>query len=183
MQYMAQQGFVVFSIDGRGSLNRGMAFESAVHRKLGTIEMQGWWHTEWDCTPPGTTWPGSIAVDSKGIMVDWLVNGWLDVAAGLDWDASSMHHRRVRSGTDEDPRFGAWDSPLSSLGYGRSWGEHPQERLIADFDFSAVPGEVWALDRLAAQVLRAKPGIQDPNRVRNGTRIPGHPLHTPNLQP
>lgn len=40
MQYMAQQGFVVFSIDGRGSLNRGMAFESAVHRKLGTIEMQ-----------------------------------------------------------------------------------------------------------------------------------------------
>lgn len=176
-----------FDIDAEGQLYRLRDGRMAIYHRQdggwrtvvpskGAVGInQGWWHTEWDCTPPGTTWPGSIAVDSKGIMVDWLVNGWLDVAAGLDWDASSMHHRRVRSGTDEDPRFGAWDSPLSSLGYGRSWGEHPQERLIADFDFSAVPGEVWALDRLAAQVLRAKPGIQDPNRVRNGTRIPGRP--------
>jgi dipeptidyl-peptidase-4 len=39
MQYMAQQGFVVFTIDGRGSANRGFDFESAVHRQLGTLEM------------------------------------------------------------------------------------------------------------------------------------------------
>ena len=37
---MAQKGFVVFSIDGRGSLNRGHAFESAVFRQLGTLELE-----------------------------------------------------------------------------------------------------------------------------------------------
>ncbi len=40
MQYMAQKGFYVFTIDGRGSLNRGFEFESAVHRQLGTLEME-----------------------------------------------------------------------------------------------------------------------------------------------
>ena len=38
--YMAQNGFVVFTIDGRGSANRGFAFESAIHRQLGTLEME-----------------------------------------------------------------------------------------------------------------------------------------------
>ncbi len=39
MNYMAQQGFVVFGLDNRGSANRGFAFESAMHRQLGTVEM------------------------------------------------------------------------------------------------------------------------------------------------
>lgn len=40
MHRLAQQGFVIFSIDGRGSANRGLAFESAVHRQLGTLEIE-----------------------------------------------------------------------------------------------------------------------------------------------
>lgn len=40
MQFMAQQGYIVFTIDNRGSLNRGFDFESAVHGKLGTLEME-----------------------------------------------------------------------------------------------------------------------------------------------
>lgn len=39
MQLMAQKGYIVFTVDGRGSANRGHAFESAVHRQLGTLEM------------------------------------------------------------------------------------------------------------------------------------------------
>jgi dipeptidyl-peptidase-4 len=39
-QYMAQKGYVVFSIDGRGSADRGFEFESAIHRKCGTYEME-----------------------------------------------------------------------------------------------------------------------------------------------
>jgi dipeptidyl-peptidase-4 len=39
-QYMAERGFVVFTIDGRGSANRGLAFEQAVFRHLGTVEMK-----------------------------------------------------------------------------------------------------------------------------------------------
>jgi dipeptidyl-peptidase 4 len=39
-QYMAEHGYVVFSIDGRGSDMRGKAFEQAIHRQLGTVEME-----------------------------------------------------------------------------------------------------------------------------------------------
>jgi len=39
-QYLAQQGFVVFSLDNRGSANRGFEFESAVHRQMATLEME-----------------------------------------------------------------------------------------------------------------------------------------------
>lgn len=39
-EYMAQHGYIVFSMDGRGSSNRGLAFEQAVYRNLGTYEME-----------------------------------------------------------------------------------------------------------------------------------------------
>lgn len=39
-QYMAQRGFVVFTMDGRGSGNRGLAFEQAVFRNLGVNEVK-----------------------------------------------------------------------------------------------------------------------------------------------
>lgn len=38
-EYLAQNGYVVFSMDGRGSANRGQKFEQAVFRQLGTVEM------------------------------------------------------------------------------------------------------------------------------------------------
>lgn len=37
--YMAQKGFIVFTLDGRGTSNRGKAFEQAIHRHLGDNEM------------------------------------------------------------------------------------------------------------------------------------------------
>lgn len=39
LYYMAQQGFVVFTVDGRGSDNRGIEFEQAIFRHLGTQEI------------------------------------------------------------------------------------------------------------------------------------------------
>lgn len=38
-EYMAQNGYIIFTMDGRGSSNRGMKFEQAVFRNLGTTEM------------------------------------------------------------------------------------------------------------------------------------------------
>jgi dipeptidyl-peptidase-4 len=38
-EYMAQHGYIVFTMDGRGSSNRGMKFEQATFRQLGTAEM------------------------------------------------------------------------------------------------------------------------------------------------
>lgn len=38
--YMAQKGYVIFTLDNRGSANRGRDFEQAIHRRVGTIEME-----------------------------------------------------------------------------------------------------------------------------------------------
>ncbi|MBP6625648.1 MAG: DPP IV N-terminal domain-containing protein [Chitinophagaceae bacterium] len=38
--YLTQKGYIVFVMDGRGSANRGFNFESAIHRQLGTLEME-----------------------------------------------------------------------------------------------------------------------------------------------
>ncbi len=39
-QYMAQKGFIVFTVDGRGTDYRGKTFSQATHRQLGTKEME-----------------------------------------------------------------------------------------------------------------------------------------------
>lgn len=39
-QYMAQKGFMVFTLDGRGTSHRGKVFEQAIHRQLGDKEME-----------------------------------------------------------------------------------------------------------------------------------------------
>lgn len=39
MYWMAEQGYLVFTVDNRGSDNRGFAFESVIHGKLGVNEM------------------------------------------------------------------------------------------------------------------------------------------------
>lgn len=38
-EYLAQHGYIVWTMDGRGSSNRGQKFEQAVFRQLGTVEM------------------------------------------------------------------------------------------------------------------------------------------------
>lgn len=40
MHQLAQEGYIVFTLDNRGSDNRGRAFEQATFRKLGTVEME-----------------------------------------------------------------------------------------------------------------------------------------------
>ena len=37
--YMANKGFILFTLDNRGTSNRGADFEQAIHRNLGTIEV------------------------------------------------------------------------------------------------------------------------------------------------
>ena len=39
-EYLAQHGYIVWTMDGRGSSNRGQKFEQAVFRQLGTVEME-----------------------------------------------------------------------------------------------------------------------------------------------
>ncbi len=39
LNYLAEQGYVVFTLDNRGTSNRGLAFEQAIFRNLGTLEV------------------------------------------------------------------------------------------------------------------------------------------------
>ncbi len=39
LNLMAQQGYVVFTLDNRGSANRGFEFESIIHRQCGEVEL------------------------------------------------------------------------------------------------------------------------------------------------
>jgi dipeptidyl-peptidase-4 len=39
-QYMAEHGYIVFTLENRGSSGRGLAFEQATFRQLGTVEME-----------------------------------------------------------------------------------------------------------------------------------------------
>ena len=36
---MAQQGYVIFQLDNRGSYNRGKKFEDAIYKNLGVVEV------------------------------------------------------------------------------------------------------------------------------------------------
>lgn len=40
MYWMAEQGYLVFTVDNRGSAERGVAFETQIHRQLGTVEIE-----------------------------------------------------------------------------------------------------------------------------------------------
>ncbi|MDZ4823485.1 MAG: DPP IV N-terminal domain-containing protein [Flavobacteriales bacterium] len=40
MNHLAEEGFIVFTLDGHGSANRGNAFEQVLHRQLGEQEIQ-----------------------------------------------------------------------------------------------------------------------------------------------
>ena len=40
LYYMAQKGYICFTVDNRGSENRGFEFESVIHRQLGKTEMR-----------------------------------------------------------------------------------------------------------------------------------------------
>jgi len=40
LYYMAQQGFIVFTLDNRGSMNRGLEFENVTFRNLGKFERE-----------------------------------------------------------------------------------------------------------------------------------------------
>ncbi len=39
-EYMAQRGYIVFTMDGRGSWNRGLKFEQATYKHLGDVEIK-----------------------------------------------------------------------------------------------------------------------------------------------
>lgn len=77
LNYMAQQGYVIFTLDNHGSANRGFEFESIIHRNLGVLEVKD--------QMKGVSYLKSLPfVDSTRIGVDgWSYGGFMAISLKL----------------------------------------------------------------------------------------------------
>ena len=77
LNYLAQQGYVVFTLDNRGSANRGFEFESIIHRQCGEKEMAD--------QMTGVKYLKSLDyVDSTRIGIDgWSYGGFMTISMML----------------------------------------------------------------------------------------------------
>lgn len=72
--YVAQQGYIVFNMDNRGTPNRGLEFEQRIHRNLGTVEV--------DDQMQGIKYLKTLPyVDADNIGVDgWSYGGFMTIS-------------------------------------------------------------------------------------------------------
>jgi dipeptidyl-peptidase 4 len=112
-QYLAQQGWIVFSVDGRGSPDRGVAFEGQIDRAMGTVEVAD--------QLAGVAWlKQQDFVDSDKIAVyGWSYGGYMTLkllqaapgvfAAGVSgapvtkWELYDTHYTERYLGKPGDP--------------------------------------------------------------------------------
>ncbi len=80
LYYMAQEGYVVFTVDNRGSANRGAAFEKVIHRQCGVEEMKD--------QVEGVKFLSSLSyVDTSRIGVDgWSYGGFMTTSLMTDYN-------------------------------------------------------------------------------------------------
>ena len=83
-QYMAQQGFIVFALDNRGSARRGVKFESALYKHMGGVEIQD--------QLTGVAYLKSLAyVDADKIGIfGWSYGGFMTLKAVTKSDAFAI---------------------------------------------------------------------------------------------
>jgi len=111
-QYLASLGFLVFKLDSRGSARRGLAFEGALDRRLGTIEIQD--------QVEGVRWlvAQGLADPERVGIYGWSDGGYATLMALLtapdvftagvagapvsDWDGYDTHYTERYMGTPAD---------------------------------------------------------------------------------
>jgi dipeptidyl-peptidase-4 len=76
-QYLVQQGIAVLKLDNRGSSGRGLAFEAAIHRRMGTVEV--------DDQVAGVRYLGSLGgFDTSRVGIyGWSYGGYMTLMAML----------------------------------------------------------------------------------------------------
>src|ERR1700694_2024910 len=74
-QWLAQHGFVVLKVDNRGSARRGLAFEAAINRRIGQIEVKD--------QVEGVRWLGTrgFADTSRVGIYGWSYGGFMTLMA------------------------------------------------------------------------------------------------------
>jgi dipeptidyl-peptidase-4 len=78
LNYLAQEGFLVFTLDNRGSADRGEAFEQCIHRQCGQLEMQD--------QMTGIKWLKTLPyVDAERIGSDgWSYGGFMSTSLKIN---------------------------------------------------------------------------------------------------
>jgi dipeptidyl-peptidase-4 len=110
--YMAQKGYIMFTLDNRGSSNRGLEFENSIHRQLGVNELSD--------QIVGLNYLKSLPyVDSNRIGVHgWSYGGFMTISMMLKSDNS------FKVGVAGGP---VTDWSLYEIMYGERYMDTPEE--------------------------------------------------------
>ncbi len=110
--YMASQGYIAFTMDNRGTNNRGRDFETAVHRQLGVLETED--------QMEGIKYLKSLPyVDAERIGVHgWSYGGFMTLNLML------RHPEVFKVGVAGGPVV---DWSMYEVMYGERYMDHPQE--------------------------------------------------------
>jgi len=78
LNYLAEQGYIIWTLDNRGSANRGRDFEQAIYRQVGQVEVRD--------QMVGVNYLKSLAyVDTTRMGVDgWSYGGFMTISLMLD---------------------------------------------------------------------------------------------------
>lgn len=142
---MASKGYIVFTLDNRGSEHRGLAFENAIHRQLGVCEMAD--------QMTGIQYLKSLSyVDSTRIGVfGWSFGGFMTLSLMTD------HAETFKVGVAGGP---VTDWNLYEVMYGERYMDTPQENPEGYAKVSVLD----KVDKLKGNVLVIHGGI-DPTVV------------------
>lgn len=112
LHYMAQKGYVVFTLDNRGTANRGFEFESIIHRNLGVAEVED--------QMTGVEYLKSLPyVDTNRFSIDgWSYGGFMTLTLKL------QHPEVFKTATAGGPVI---DWKYYEVMYGERYMDMPQE--------------------------------------------------------
>ena len=111
-QYLAERGYVVFTLDTRGSKNRGKAFEQSIHRKTGAPQME-------DMLQAITYLRSRSYVDDKNMgLFGWSYGGYMTTNFLLN------HPGIFKAGVAGGPVI---DWRMYEIMYGERYMDTPQE--------------------------------------------------------
>lgn len=112
LYYMAQKGYVVLSVDNRGTQNRGFEFESVIHRNIGKYEVED--------QMKGVEYLKNLDyVDDNRIGVHgWSYGGFMTISMML------RHNDDIKAGVAGGPVI---DWKYYEIMYGERYMDTPQE--------------------------------------------------------
>jgi dipeptidyl-peptidase-4 len=130
LHYMAQKGYVVFTLDNRGTAHRGFEFESTIHRRLGTVEVED--------QMVGVKYLKSLPyVDTNRFSVDgWSYGGFMTISLKL------QHPEVFKTATAGGPVI---DWKYYEVMYGERYMDTPEENAEG-YKKSSLLNQVEKLD-------------------------------------